>query len=183
MTDEDRLLSQFEPACHKWTRNIHLPGMDQDDLLQEARLAVLDGARSFRPDASRRLTSHVIQRIKYRMGRLFVDASRMMRDKEAIVLSLDAPIDEAEGTLFADVLPTPDDKQPVIDRIDGERLLGKCLKFCETEAERAVLSSFWDGHSLAEAGRRVGLSRERMRQIRDDLLPRIRKGVMASEGA
>jgi RNA polymerase sigma factor (sigma-70 family) len=179
MLDEDRLLEQFEPACRRYTRGICLPGMDEDDLLQEARIAAAIGVRNHRAGAGRSLTSYVIQCIRYRMGRLIRTASYQKRDwrVEADMWSLDYEIPglalDGEPVLCADTVPAPN-PQP------GRDLLAACMQLCETEAERAIIASIWDDESLAEAGRWVGLSRERMRQLRDRLMKRIRRGVMAT---
>jgi RNA polymerase sporulation-specific sigma factor len=44
-----RLLSLYEPMVRRIARTLYLPGGDRDDLAQEARLGVIDAARSWDP--------------------------------------------------------------------------------------------------------------------------------------
>jgi RNA polymerase sigma factor (sigma-70 family) len=175
MLDEERLLKRFEPACQRYINNIFLPGMDQSDLMQEAKLAALGAIRSFDPAKGKgKLTTHVIAGIRWRIANLMRHSSMQMRDKEAEVCSLDAFADnDYESDTVADRIPAKDNRS-------AHDLLLACLQLCETATERAIIASTWDGQSMAELGREIGLSRERMRQLKERLMVRIREGVMGA---
>lgn len=46
---EAKLIELYEPLCRAIANDFFIPGADRDDVLQEARLGLLDAARCYRP--------------------------------------------------------------------------------------------------------------------------------------
>lgn len=180
MTDEERLLKQFEPACLRYTANLNFPGMDQSDLQQEARLAALYAIRAHAlSDKKCKLSTYVITAIKWRVNRLFLHFSQGIRDKRMEGPSLDDKLSQSgedEYDLYVDTLKAPD--------VQSSRdLLSSCLSLCKRSVEGAIIMAIWDDRTLAEVAREAGLSKERVRQIKDRLMLRLREEVMTNGGA
>lgn len=120
---------------------------------------------------------------------------KLSRNKAALVTSwlatqtssLDAPIGEDGSTQVSDLIEDPEAKSPDTDiarimiRQNLENLLGMM-----SDRERKVLDMRFgleDGktHTLAEVSKKIGVSRERVRQIEEQALKKLRKFVDAQE--
>jgi RNA polymerase primary sigma factor len=95
--------------------------------------------------------------------------------------SLDAPVGDDEGDEMSNFVadPSSDDETDSIDLEDKLNLISKGMSLLN-ERERDIilqLFGFTDGESksLEEVGAEYGLSRERIRQIRDGALAKMRK--------
>jgi DNA-directed RNA polymerase specialized sigma subunit len=177
MTDEDRLLKQFEPACREYTSRYQIPGYGTEDLVQEGRLAALRSIRAWEPaKGNSKLSSHVIRAILWRMGTLLRFHSYEKRDLNEQVSSLDAEMSGEEGFTLADAL-SGDDPWHGID------LKIACLQECKRPVEGAIIRRIWAGADLSGLSDRFGLSRARIYQIKDELMARLREEVMKSEGS
>ncbi len=101
--------------------------------------------------------------------------------------SLDAPIGEEGESLLSDLLEDKTSAAPdatIEDLLDKERV--KSLVEIIPERERRVLDMRFglaDGkqHTLAEVAKKLGVSRERVRQIEEEALLKIRKFVEQQE--
>lgn len=102
-------------------------------------------------------------------------------------LSLDAPLGEARGnrgTAFGELLAREAAADPAerMDRAALRDLLERSLTLLDEREARVIRLSFGleDGEpvGLAEIGSRLGVSRERVRQIRERGLLRLRSGVL-----
>lgn len=180
MTEEDRLLAQFDKACRQAANRLGpIPNYDLDDLYQEARIAAVEAIRSYRHVPGRSVFGYAHECIKRRMGRLLTVSNTLSRKIHwASVVSYDAMEWEGNDDSHDIIkeLADRDNTQDVMER----GLLDQCLRFCESEAERAIISSIWDDDTLADAGRWVGLTRSRMHQIKNELMARLRREVMTS---
>jgi RNA polymerase sigma factor (sigma-70 family) len=165
MIDEDRILAQCEGMCWLAARKYSFPGYDPEDVYQEARVAALRGIRDHDPSRhTASVTTLAFEYIKKKMRQL-------VREQ---VASFDDPLSEGSDLSLSDTLTTPDPNR-------GREMLLSCLLSCETETERAIILTIWEGGTYSDAARFVGLSRERIRQVKERLFPRIREGVMASD--
>lgn len=95
-------------------------------------------------------------------------------------ISMDAPFQEGEGTALIDIVENPDcettDNTMAYThslKIDTERTLAAL-----TETQRQVIKMFFglgeEPNSLEDIGRKLGLSRERIRQIKDHAIKKLR---------
>jgi RNA polymerase primary sigma factor len=100
--------------------------------------------------------------------------------KARTVLSLDAPLSEDSGSLLeilADTTQEPPE-QEASENLLRERV-ARVLKTLPDEREQQVLSLYFgldgeESHTLEEIGERFGLTRERVRQIKEKALSRLR---------
>jgi RNA polymerase primary sigma factor len=93
-------------------------------------------------------------------------------------ISLDQPLGEQEDALFGDMVagegPLPEER--VADRLRYEALAEALALLCERERAVIVLRyGLYDSEpkTLAEIGRRLGVSRERVRQLETEALKRL----------
>ena len=99
-------------------------------------------------------------------------------------MSIDAPFNEDDSNSLADILPSSDHTVSNITnresmRIDLESIFKKVLKPREIEV---ITHSFGIGcqeEGLEETGERMGLTRERVRQIREKAIEKIRRSPYA----
>lgn len=100
--------------------------------------------------------------------------------KLANIESLDAPIKSSEDDSLTRLDQIPDDDNPIDDVIDAEAeiqlksaLYGLIDKILDDTEKSLVLATFKGEKTLADCGRENGLSRERMRQIRQQALRKL----------
>ncbi len=113
---------------------------------------------------------------------LDLDPKRVRRYRESsrAPLSLDAPVDEDESSRIADVVADPNAAAP-FDRVllETDTELVREVLATLTERENSILSwrfGLADGNqrTLEEIGAKMGLTRERIRQIQDQALKKLR---------
>ncbi len=108
--------------------------------------------------------------------------------------SLDRPVGEWEDLPLREVIASEEENDPALlvceeaERIDGCAIVRKlldCLSVREREAVHLLFGL--DGtpaHTYSQAGRRMGCCKERVRQLRESALRKLRAGLAASqEGA
>jgi RNA polymerase sigma factor (sigma-70 family) len=99
-------------------------------------------------------------------------------------MSLDTPIGDEDGDEYINFVSDPSDSTEMTDDIDVSdemSLIGKSMSILSPR-ERDILTKCYglqDGipKSLEEVGQEYGLSRERIRQIRDAALAKMRKEI------
>ncbi len=169
MTDEDRTVGQFEAACWKYAGRRYLfSDYDQGDVMQEARLAALKAVRSFdATKGNRSLLTWVLYSIRGRMANLKTIEKHPTREMMSTALPIDGGADNDGSDTIADTLPSA-------DRADTSLLRIACESLCNGGIEVDILDAIQSCSSLADVGRKNGLSRERVRQIKEQLLARLR---------
>jgi DNA-directed RNA polymerase sigma subunit (sigma70/sigma32) len=104
--------------------------------------------------------------------------------RTALPASLDAEFrstlnHDGDPLSFADIVPAPDDSYAQVDDADASGWLGGLLFAALDTRERLVLSLriglCGEAQDYATIGRRVGLTRERVRQIAADALAKLRR--------
>ena len=180
--EEERLLKTFDRACYKAAHDSNIDGYEFGDLVQEAKLAALQSIRRFDPFISScRLSGYVIEGIKLRLSALYRStAPRSVPEKRkqgrwngvrfAECLSLDARLAEDGNESFLDLIPSS-------DRADTSLMQMACEKFCSSEIEVDILAAVAGGHTYTSVGKKHGLSRERIRQIKEVLFERLREEI------
>jgi RNA polymerase primary sigma factor len=107
-----------------------------------------------------------------------------IRDYESLPLdtvSLDAPVGEDEGDEIVDFVkdPSSDEVTTGLDVEDELKLISRVMGILSEREQDIVTQLFGlkdgDPRSLEEVGAKYGLSRERIRQIRDGALAKMRK--------
>lgn len=95
---------------------------------------------------------------------------------------LDAPLDEDEGgTTKGDLTPSEDDPKEGLDEEDEEKETEKSLKFLTPREREVIVAAFGlDGkpeRTLEEIGKSMGVTRERVRQIKVRALEKMKQGL------
>ncbi len=123
-------------------------------------------------------------------AKLSPDQVREVREVARAVTSLDRPIAEESGTTFQELIADEDQgpEQEVTISLAQEALREALSELPEREREvikrRYGLNGERDPESLDEIGRRLGLTRERVRQIEAEALGRLalRREIAALQG-
>jgi RNA polymerase sigma factor (sigma-70 family) len=137
--------------------------------------------RKFREKEGREPTEH---ELSARVG-MPVEKLRLLLDAARLPYSLDAPAGEAEETAIRDfvhdrALPSPED-----EALRGElaNRIEHALESLDPREQEVVRLRFGlstdHEHTLAEVGRRLGLSRERVRQIEGRAVAKLRRARAA----
>lgn len=167
-------------------------GVDVADLVCEGNVALLKAARKFDASHGNRFASYASPFIRraleeaieqqaglYRVPR---DMDTAAERKRAMPLSADAPLGGRENVNLLSVIPDTSSPIPGTDGDDTNADLMEKLAVCMPrldEREKQVVSLLYgiDGDKLtmAEAGAALGIKRERVRQIRDKAMRKIRR--------
>lgn len=147
-----RDLASFEPLCRSIASEFFLPGGDQDDLLQEARIGAWKGLRDWRPDGGATLSGFVAMCIR----RQCITAVKLARAGKHRVLDealrADARVyGEDESLALVDTLVAPG-ADPACIVEDRERVAAIIDAIATTLSplERRALIGFVNGLSYAE---------------------------------
>ena len=131
--------------------------------------------RELTPKLGRQPTdAEVAKRIKVPL-----DKVREVREAARAVTSLDRPVGEGEGAAFGDLMAGPEESPEQAVSLSLEEQTVRRAVAGLPERERDVLKLRYglngdrDPASLEEIGRRLGLTRERVRQIEADALERL----------
>lgn len=165
------LASSRRCGCH----NGHL---EFDDLVQAGWRGVSRASKDFDPERGIRFSTYSIYWIRHYMGRVASAA----RNNAVMTTSIEFPVSgaERESLTLGDVLPT--DGRELVKSECGlivHSYLKTWLRFLN-DRERHIIKSRYLGKTqptLRILGKELGLSRERIRQIEELALAKIRRYV------
>lgn len=156
---------------------------EYDDLLQEARTAIIVAARRWEPDRGA-FTTAVFQWAKHVLGSLLRRGQLVrQRGPKPVVVAFEESNPQVtarnDPDRWTDILVlrayVPADGAE-LDAAMGQTLRSASALLARLQPrERLVLERYYAGQTLKEIGRSIGLSRERVRQIRDEALGRLRR--------
>jgi RNA polymerase sigma factor (sigma-70 family) len=167
----NNLLAWHEPLVHYVVRNQIWGGVPEDDLLQEGRIALWRAIERYDPRRGAAFSTYASVAI----ARAVWWATQQERNERRLVRQAD-PVDaylELESGLWREQI---------------HQVLGEASRYLNDQ-QRRILSLVYgvgDGETtapgdnlenLAAAGRRLGLTRERVRQVRNDALAVLRLPV------
>lgn len=144
----ERLLDEYAGLLRRLSRHFFLPGAEQEDLLQEARVGLWEAWQSFDPSFGRPLAEHLAVNVRNKM----IQAVRRATRKKHGLLS------QAHSL---DLLPhEPEAPEVVEDIVLHESLsrLSTLLRQSLSELERSLLRARLEGISIAEVARHRGVS-------------------------
>lgn len=160
-------------------------GVTEEDLIQTGFFAMLDAARAYDPASGYKLTAFLRYPIQNRFNALLgLRTVKAQKDPLNSCDSLDEPIGgESDDFTRSDVLPDESAGQAFEDVIESE--WRRSLRIVEDEAinkhltegeAAAVRGAFFEGLKLQPIADRLGVTRERVRQLQYNGLRRLRTG-------
>ena len=175
------------------------PCVDFEDLVQAARMGLMhactkfDRSKGFKFStyASWWVRHYVLRTIQDQRNTVRVPVYRQEKDRidgnEPAVRMLSGDYEynsdrSTQGTTIFDAIGDPDTDCQGLDVLLGEERVttGRALLgMLEGNQKRVVQAFFWDGKNLREIGEELGLSRERVRQIKKAALLRLRERASA----
>jgi RNA polymerase sigma factor (sigma-70 family) len=151
---------------------------DIELLVSAGNFALIDCVKSF--DATKaRLTTYSARKIwwgmrsEMRRAQRGVSASRHIREKHNLQAT----------RLYGDFVPhVPDDRVLLDDLIAGEEagLLSEAIEQLPERQREVIRMRFYEGLKLSEAGERLGISKERARQIQSAAIVSLRNQLHAA---
>ena len=189
-TEQQRLAADNMPLA-RWHANVFSlkTQFDFDDCLGEALIGLCNAARLFNPnflvkgsDTPVRFSTYATWAIRSRLARM-LEVERRRPDDKALGLAAgsvghDGYGKTRRGEAFVD--PPAPQEVPKVEMDEVRKDLRLALSGCSYRQARVLHWKFVDGMNLAQIGERLGLSRERVRQIQVAALSRVRRTV---EGA
>jgi len=194
------LVLAHAPLVAKWARHYRSFGIAVEDLLQEGHLGLLKAAERFDPDFGIRFSGyagfwvrsairkHVLGNrsmvARTRVGRARIEPDGTRRPTWPMAdVSLNQPAGDAgeeREQLLADEAPTPEECiLAVMNQRQRARLISEALGALDAR-EVAILRARWltdRRTSLAELGRTLNLTGERVRQIERRALSRLAEAL------
>lgn len=178
-------------------RYSRIPGYEYEDAMQQARIGCIDAAERFNlardvrfaTYAGWRIRHHIKRHMQNTVGDVRTPAWRQDRPshKPVRAVRLDAPLRrrdlEAQDTLL-DLMPSdaiPQDEQVDADRVESRAKAIVSMLLCGLDQREILIvrenlcRHKADQVPLAVLGRRIGVSRERMRQVRGELVAKLRR--------
>lgn len=151
---------EFEPIIASIAYRYRKFG-EQDDLMQLGRMAALRAIRDW--DVTRGVALKTVVFEYVRRDLLKVGRALRQPKRNAVVRSLDETAQgHQERTLGELIRSNHTEAEHIGDLIDAKRMLDKL-----DERSREILLARADGEDLAEIGKRLGISRQRVEQIQN----------------
>lgn len=170
------------------------PSVSQDEMISEAFLGLMESLDPFQPSmgrlttysaihiakrcilASRRLVPGIV--IKVPIGKLWKDIGDLEFTKRP-ALSLDyLPTEEKKFLYF---LGKDDDLQENLHKSDQLGRLRYGISLLEGRDQRVLVARFLEGKTLQVIGREMGLTKERVRQIAERGLIRLKEKIVQNK--
>ena len=163
--------------------------IDLDDLIQSGYLALVDAVAEYRPGDATFLTF-----LGYHLKTAFAETTRFhslreQREAKTAVLSLDAPVTDDAGAplTLSDQIRDPAG-ECMLEEVEHRIWLDQLKKDVAValrdlpEDQRALLRQrFWDGKTLKELAKSIGVSVENVRQRERKALQNLRKPSSARQ--
>lgn len=170
-------------------------GVPMDDLISEGNMAMVDASRKFEADKGKRFVSYAAPFIRHAMeeaierqaGLYRVPRSEATREtkRRKMPVSVDEPIPFGSATGFSllSLLVNKNVKQAdlsIEDEQTAQKINNAIAKL--DDREREVVKRYFgigaETNTMAEIGGAMGLKRERVRQIRNKAIRKLRKALL-----
>ncbi len=176
------LLSALRPMVHRWASRAWRPGVDLDDLMQEASVALLDAALTFDPSRGVKFVTWAWRPMRNATSdwtsehRTTALISGRARNARSIVVSVE---EDGLTDTMRDEAPTPEDATSWHE--DGARiaLLMSDERTRLRPGELAQVLRWLDGKSLEAIGAERGVSRQAVQKSCARTLARLRAWAMS----
>jgi RNA polymerase sigma factor (sigma-70 family) len=151
-----------------YLRRARMLGLAWEDLQQEAVIGLLRAGQGFNPDYGVKFSSYAGVAIRHHLHNVL--SARRYRSTPSLPTQEDGTLIEPEDRRIA-----PPDAAAIM--ADEKERVARLMRLL-LPRERVIFHMyFWDDLSFAQIGLRVGLSGERVRQIFDGSLRRLRRAV------
>lgn len=174
----EELICTSIPLAIKIAREFPITGTTLEDRIQEAVLTLTRCADRWEPEKSR-LSTYLSAAVKFRL-------CRMIRHERLVRPPYSTPITELRSTEpLVDFANIQEDQLPYVvddhDREHQERLESiRQARLLLPKRLQDVLGSRSKGKTLREIGERLGLSKERVRQLEEEALRLLREQLTTS---
>lgn len=183
----DRLVTANLRFVVSVAKKYHSERLSLSDLIDEGNLGLMRAARRFDERRNTRFISYAVWWIRQSILQALADQSHIIRiplsrpSALRSTVSLDAPLGTSDDTRLLDYLPdemsrAPDDE--LAETVRGEFVREALTRLKGREAMVLKLYFGFDDHeplTLEEIGNQLGITRERVRQIKERALFRLRR--------
>lgn len=194
MNDKDKLVTDNIGYVVTMAKQYAGRGVAMDDLISEGNMAMIEASRKFDPSRGKRFVSYAAPFIRHAMEQAIEQQAGLFRipreeanretKKRKMPVSVDEPIPLGSNTGFnlLSVLVNGDVKQADINLEDEETIdkLKRTLGVLN-DREREVVTRYFGlgsaAFTMAEIGEAMGLKRERVRQIRNKAIRKMKKAL------
>ena len=184
----DRLLADNMGFVVTLAKDYSGKGLDMDDLVSEGVMGMLEAAAKFDTTKGNSFVGYAAPFVRKNMQAAIELQNSLYKvprkertrqtDRQKKAVSIDAPLSEGNHFSLLDILVNAD--SPVPDyQVNRDRVIAE-IKSCFSvldEREREVVVNFYGLEhprmTLAEIGAKLGVKRERARQIRDKAIRKI----------
>lgn len=187
---QDQLVTANLKFVVSMARQYQGKGLSMNDLVAEGNVGIIKAAAKFTPLVKKRFVVFATPYIRKSIERAIdqqtslykipKDADTLLERKIGRPLSTDEQLGSKSGVTLMSVLEDPDARHPddmLMERNDLETVK-KRLSVLD-DRSRQVMTYYYgigaDHLTMAEIGERMGLKRERVRQIRDKALRKLHK--------
>lgn len=149
---------------------------EEDDIHGEAMIGLMKACRLFNADYGCAFSTYAGVAIFRHLGRVYFQdkftAKRFCRQK---MQSLDSPFGHADDSgsfaSLAEFVADPRDDTERSDRVDAQwSIIAPLLRRLDAKKKEIVRLIYWESLTLEETANRIGISRERVRQLELDAL-------------
>lgn len=176
----DTLIARNMGLVHKIARRFHIDTLVHEDIVQEGCIGLIQATEEFDPERGFRFTTFAIWKIRNCIGKAMVNSGVVRQPAYRWTKKLPVPRCHLDSQTFdtevADEIYYPEDHESEYKPDDIRRLEVALSGLLARDRHAVVCTISW-GWSLRETGRNLGISGERVRQIRDEALAKLRKNM------
>ena len=184
-TGDSRALSKLVEANLRFVVKVATQyrgrGLQLDDLISEGNIGLMKAAAKFDASRGTRFVNYAVSQVRQEIERALEQQNgRPIEQPSGRPMSVDAPMKGRSNMSLLSVLVNPD--SPMADSRIYSEAVENAIEFALlslTERERRVVGAFFgldrEHETLAEIAEDMQLKRERVRQIRNRAIRRLRK--------
>ena len=189
-----KLILAFQPMAKAMVRKYRGYGQSDEDMLSEANVGLLEAAKRFDPDHGNRFNAYAQWYVRAALQEFVVRNASLIKPsmssagrlafyrdgKPKPVLSLDASVLD-DGTTLAEAIPgEPVDLDGALDQEREAGWVREAVATLKGREARIIRDRLLteDRISLEEIGGALGVSKERVRQIQNRALERLKKRLL-----
>lgn len=178
---ETQLLERYKPFLHQQARRFRRFGLSMEDLLQEASLAFIKSFRKWRPDGGANVLTWTYRPVVNALTRVVEShdkhASNTVLYMDDDTSNHDTTYDGKSGvkTSLHEFLGISIDEEDEDDPLLRSRIKKAILSL--QERERTIIRLSLEDRTLAEIGVTLGISRERVRQLKAEAVETLKAKI------